>query len=263
MRGLTGRQSPFVQLNHPVARGPAAIDTFRALTVRQLQPEVMDQPDLDPTLHQQALQGLARINWWSGSARIFWSGIRRALPAKPAQPLRILDLACGGGDVTIGLWRRAVRAGYDVQVVGCDRSAWAVRQARSRAAATAAAVEFIEADVLEDELPGPFDVVVSSLFLHHLDEAQAERFLARMAATTQRLVLVNDLVRNRPAWLLAQAASRMLTSSSVVHIDGPRSVAGAFNLAEMRRIVERAGLSGATLHRRWPFRFLLTWQKTS
>ena len=42
---------------------------FSSLAQRHLQPEIMDQPDLAPERHFQALRGLERINGWSGSSR--------------------------------------------------------------------------------------------------------------------------------------------------------------------------------------------------
>ena len=52
-------------------------------------------------------------------------------------------------------------------------------------------------DVLADSLPHGFDVILCSLFLHHLDEQPAVGVLAKMAAAAGQLVLVNDLVRSR------------------------------------------------------------------
>ena len=42
---------------------------------RDVQPEIMDQPDLDPSLHASALRGLQRINIVSRSAAILWPTI--------------------------------------------------------------------------------------------------------------------------------------------------------------------------------------------
>src|SRR4051794_23777774 len=39
-----------------------------SLSRRDRQPEIMDQPDLSPERHHQALAGLARINFLSGAA---------------------------------------------------------------------------------------------------------------------------------------------------------------------------------------------------
>jgi hypothetical protein len=81
-----------------------------------------------------------------------------------------------------------------------------------------------------------------------------------MAAAARRLVLINDLRRSAGGWLLAYVGTRLLSASPVVHTDGPRSVAAAFTPVELRQLAERAGLAGATVVRRWPFRLLLTWR---
>jgi hypothetical protein len=100
-----------------------------------------------------------------------------------------------------------------------------------------------------------------SLFLHHLDEPQAVELLRRMSESARHLVLVNDLIRGRLGYALAWLGTRLLTRSRVVHVDGPLSVEGAFTRAEALELAERAGLHGATIVRRWPCRFLLTWQR--
>jgi 2-polyprenyl-3-methyl-5-hydroxy-6-metoxy-1,4-benzoquinol methylase len=124
-----------------------------------------------------------------------------------------------------------------------------------------AAVEFFEQDALGPPLPGGYDVVACSLFLHHLDEPDAVKLLARMAEATERLVLVNDLVRSRLGWMLAYFGTRLLTRSRIVHVDGPRSVEGAFTPAEALRLAKSAGLAGARVSRHWPERFMLRWTK--
>jgi hypothetical protein len=218
----------------------------------------MDQPGLDPGRHRQALCGLKRINFWSGSAGILWPPIAE-LARGFARPVRVLDLASGGGDVPLRLWRKARRAGLPVTVAGCDVSPVAVEHATRQAGRQGADVRFFVADALTGELPGGYDAVVCSLFLHHLTDEQAVGLLRRMAAAAGRLVLVNDLVRGRAGLLLARVATRLLSRSHVVHVDGPRSVEGAFTIAEARALADGGGLRGATVERRWPCRFLLTW----
>lgn len=239
------------------------METLSTSNARRLLPEWMDEPDLDSLRHIQALNGLARLNWWSGSSGIVWSAIRRKVSFPRNRPLRVLDLACGSGDVMLGLWRRASRHNIPVTVVGLDRSSLAVDQARARAQRAGAPLDFQVGNVLEIEYERQFDVVTSSLFLHHLRESEAVCLLSRMAAATSHLVLINDLRRSVAGLLLAEAASRLLTRSPVVHVDAARSVAGAFSAAELRDLADRANLTGATVTRRWPCRLLLSWQRNS
>src|SRR4029077_19089770 len=104
---------------------------FSTLTRRNRQPELMDQPGLDERLHGHALRSLSRINHVSRTSAMIWEPIRDlAVETKPARTLRILDVACGGGDVALGLARIAKRAGLSVSIDGCDINAVAVAHAR-------------------------------------------------------------------------------------------------------------------------------------
>ena len=110
----------------------------------------MDQPDVDAAEHRHALAALARINWLSDSSGIFWPALRR-LAREVGRPVRVLDLACGGGDVTIALARRARRAGLAGEFAGCDLSPVALEVARSRAEAAGMSVEFFQLNAKERE----------------------------------------------------------------------------------------------------------------
>lgn len=232
------------------------------LSLRRLEPELMDQPELAEHEHHQALAGLARINRLSRSAGILWPELRRLALAQPSQPLRVLDIASGAGDVPIALWHKARRAGLKLNILGIDRSAVAVEHARSAAAKAAADVDFRTHDALAEPLPSGFDVAMSSLFLHHLSRADAVLLLERMAAAAHRAVLVNDLQRSRAGYLAAQAACRVVTRSTIVRVDGPQSVAAAFTIAEVQQMAAQARIASARVERRWPFRFLLAWQRS-
>jgi menaquinone-9 beta-reductase len=206
------------------------MDVLPALEKRNRVPELMDEPDIAHAEHVQALTALARINWCSGSAAIVWPRIADAARTL-RRPMRILDVATGGGDVPVRLWHKARRAGLDVGVSACDVSIQALAFAESRAARAGAEMRFFQWDILHGPPPGQYDVVVSSLFLHHLAEDQAEMALRNLASAASHSLLINDLRRSRLGWLTAQLFCRMLSTSHVVHFDGPASVAGASRLA--------------------------------
>jgi 2-polyprenyl-3-methyl-5-hydroxy-6-metoxy-1,4-benzoquinol methylase len=230
-----------------------------SLTHRHLQPEIMHRADLDPDRHRHALRGLERINWLSGSAGILWPSIRRLAEETNGEPLRILDVACGAGDLSIALFRRAARAGLNVQLEAADISSRALDHAQRRAEAAAARIHFLQLDALHGDFPSNYEVVFSSLFLHHLNEEQVVSLLQRMARAARRMVLVSDLARSRVGWTAAYLVTRLLTTSDVVQTDGPLSVEGAFTPEEALDLAQRAGLHGVAVVGRWPFRYLLTW----
>ena len=226
------------------------------------QPEIMDQPDLEEQRHRQALLGLERINRWTGSARLLWPAIRQAALESAPVPLRVLDIATGAADAPVRLWHRAKRAGIPLEISACDRSLTALKHGQRGAEQHGVPIHFFPWDILSGPLPESYDVVMCSLFLHHLAEEEVVQVLRTMAQAARRLVLVQDLRRCAMGWWLAYLGTRLLSSSPIVHFDGPVSVEGAFTDLEIARLAQRAGLPGARVTRHWPCRFLLTWWKS-
>ena len=221
----------------------------------------MDQPGLDPRAHAEALRGLGRINLLSRTGAVQWSKIVPLARGNPGGTVRVLDIASGGGDLALSLAARALHSRLGVQVEGCDLSPTAVEFAQARARAKNLSVRFFVWDALAGALPEGYDVVTCSLFLHHLDDAQAEGLLRRMGVAAARLLLVDDLIRDRAGYMLALLACHGLSRSWVVHADGPASVEGAYTMEEAKALAHRAGLADTTLERHWPRRFLLSWSR--
>lgn len=237
---------------------------------RHQEPEIMDQPDLGRERLDSALGGLSRLNKWSGSAAKLWPVLRdlamqsqRTDSPNGPQPvaLGILDLATGAGDNPIRLALKARKENLSMYFAGCDVNPRSIEFASRRAQEAGADVDWFVRDVLTDELPSGYDVVMCSLFMHHLSNDQAVCVLRRMWQAASKAVVVCDLVRSRFGLWLATAASRILTRSDVVHTDGPISVRAAYTIDEFSNIAKQAGLSEYRIRRRWPARFLLTAHK--
>lgn len=221
--------------------------------------ELMDDPMLDPATHRLALRGLANINRVTGSAAVLWRSIRQ-IAAADRRPLRVLDLACGGGDVTIAIRKLAERDGTMVRVDGCDISATAVEHAHQQAERERVDLTFFRLDALREAIPAGYDVVTSGLFFHHLATDDAQALLRKLSASASH-ILVSDLERSRMGYWAAWTGARLLSRSSVVHHDGPASVLAAFSKQEFERLAAAAGLRGARVTRWWPFRLLLEWSR--
>ena len=229
---------------------------------RHCEPEIQDQDDLDTRLLHQALEGLKRINFWSRSYRLLWPSIRALAREAGTNRLSVLDIATGAGDIPIALWHRARREGLHLDIEGCDRNPRTVTYAQEQAASQQAAVRFFAWDALAEDFPHRYDVVICSLFLHHLGDDQAVLFLRRMVRAAERLALVNDLRRSVTSLVLVYLGGRLLNISPVNRVDSLRSVSAAFTLAEGSQLAQEAGLASATWKKHGPCRFLLTWKRT-
>jgi len=143
-----------------------------------------------------------------------------------------------------------------------DISERALNHARERANVVGSQITFTQLDVLKQPLPSlSFDVVVCSLFLHHLDNEQGKQLLTSMRDVTHHLLVVSDLVRNRRGLLLTELAVRLFTSSDVVRVDGARSVRAAYSIREARQLARDVGLVGADVDRQWPCHFVMACHK--
>jgi 2-polyprenyl-3-methyl-5-hydroxy-6-metoxy-1,4-benzoquinol methylase len=231
------------------------------LPQRHLRPEIMDQPGLDTTKHRSALAGLRRLNVASGVCRQLCNELVRYSRSRGVTKLKVLDIASGGGDVGLGLWRHARKRGLNLQILGLDWNAAACEFANEQCREASGAVVFNQLDVITNTLPNGFDVVTCSLFLHHLTSDQASHLLRKMADSGP-LLLASDLRRCAGGYFMAQLACHCLTRSPVVRYDGPQSVANAFTLSEMRELCDDAGLIGATVRKVWPCRMLLKRQES-
>ena len=232
------------------------------LSARDRHPELMDQPGLTEIEHFQALNTIGRFNRLTGLSRIFWRPIARLAGRVPDRPLRILDLACGGGDLACSLWQHAQRAGIEVEVAECGISPVALKLCRMNAERLSAPIEFFELDAVNGTLPDDYNVLTCSLFLHHLSDADGESLLRRMAESARRMVLLDDQMRSRLGFWLVILVTKLLTRSRLCRVDGPPSIRAAFAFPEVQQLVSQAGLSDAILTKHWPDRFLLEWRRT-
>jgi len=230
------------------------------LSKRNRLPEWMDQPDIDPALHLHALRGLSRLNYFSNSVSLLWKPLRTLALANP-NGFSVLDVATGSGDIPLALLKKAKHSGINIKFSLTDKSAFALNLVREKAQQHNLPIQCFETDAL-DGPPFPIhDVVICSLFLHHLDNNEAITLMKRMAKSARVAILINDLERSWLNWNMVWLASHLLTRSPVVHMDGPRSVAGAFNQLEVLELANQAGLINVKVETRWPCRYLLSWVK--
>ena len=229
------------------------------LSERHRQAEIMDAPDLPPARFVETLSGLGRVNMVTRSAWLMWPDLEAAALRHSERPLRILDVACGGGDVLTALWRMAAKRGLKLELAGCDFSPTAVDYASDAATKAGVSIKFFVHRVPQDPLPGGYDVIMSTLFLHHLDEDGAISFLREAAAKCRGRIVIQDLVRSPMSYWFARLGTSVLLLSDVCRLDGRTSVEGAFTRPEALELARKAGLDRAEIVPRFPFRYLIRW----
>ena len=199
----------------------------------------LSRPDSE---FDEAYRELGIINRRLGGIR----AIERFLPHK--SNLLVLDVAAGACDVSEALLRR-----IPAQIVVLDVNPKGLKSARKSWPVTGNALELPFRD-------NTFDVVMASLFFHHLSEANCVRVLEKMWRVSRGLVLVNDLYRHPVAYWSIRALAAAFSKSTMVRHDGPVSVLRSFRPRELLQVADRAGVP-ARVYRSFPFRLVLVAEK--
>lgn len=212
--------------------------------------EWMDAPGIDQADLARCLDDLAAVNSVTLARPPTVSFMRRAARGRDA--LSVLDVGYGQGDMLRRLARWGRRRGIRLRLAGVDLSP-ASKVAAEAATPEWMGIEYRTGDVF-DEPPGSVDVIVSSLFTHHLHDAEVVRFLRWMEETARVGWFVNDLHRHPVAYYGFKALAEVAGWHPMVRHDGPVSVARSFRRRDWARLLDEAGLAARV---RWhvPFRF--------
>jgi len=172
-------------------------------------------------------------------------------PAGVGQPLRIVDLGCGPGNISFRLVAHFTQA----QVLGLDGSAAMVdlaAQGLERHPHGRLRLTFRQALLpldpgLAEQLAGGvgagFGVVVSNSLLHHLHQPQVLWRTVRQLASPGALVLMRDLRRPPNPEAVRQLVQRHASGApELLQRDYGHSLAAAFTLAEVQDQLREAAL---------------------
>jgi len=188
-----------------------------------------------------ALADLARINALLFGTRLTSRCLNDLLETHPPDaPLTLLDVGCGGGELTAAVARRARRSGRPVTAIAIDRNPAVVAHARRRFGDQ---LDLRLGDILALDLPeDEVDVALCSLLVHHLEPDDAVRALRELARVARIGIVVNDLVRSKLGLVGSRTLIPLLTRNPVTRHDAVLSVRRAYTPRELRELLVAAGL---------------------
>jgi SAM-dependent methyltransferase len=206
---------------------------------------MMDQPCSYEEL-RGCLHDIARVNGLTFAYRptILW--MEELIAAHPpSEPLRVVDVGCGDGDMLRRLNAWAGRRGVPVALTGIDLNPDAIRAARE--VTPTQQIEWIVGDALANAALGDIDVVISSLLTHHLTDSQIVQFLQWTERTARRGWFVNDLHRKPVPYHLFRLWARFTTWHPFVKNDGAVSIRRSFVLEDWKRLCAAAELDAKSV----------------
>ena len=185
------------------------------------------------------LRDLAQVNMVTFTHRPTMHWLKRIAQRRGAEPLHVVDVGCGGGDLLRHVEGWAVKEGIPVKLTGIDLNPYAARAAREFTPATSR-IEWITGDAFSYAPEQPIDCIVSSLFTHHLPEAGIVSFLAWMERMAVRGWFINDLSRARVPYYAFKVLANAARWHRFVRNDGPVSIRRAFSPEDWLRYLHAA-----------------------
>ncbi|MFZ0743378.1 MAG: methyltransferase domain-containing protein [Terracidiphilus sp.] len=170
-------------------------------------------------------------------------------------PLHIVDVGSGAGDMLRRIESWARRRKVTVRLTGIDRNPFAAQAAREFGKANSR-VEWVTCDAFAYQPPAKIDLVISSLFTHHLSDAEIVHFLQWMEHIAVRGWFVNDLERARVPYYAFKALASGMRWHRFVRHDGPVSIRRGFIQDDWRRYISKACLpaNAVNILGAWPAR---------
>ncbi len=237
----------------------------RDFSKRSEQAELMDDLSVDFTEFSDCLKALSQVNRLTLARRPTLDFMRkiRARAQGSATPLRILDVGCGYGDMLVFLEKWANKNKFNLELIGVDLNPHATKAALD-VAPKDSKIKFITANALDFTQSNDIDVIISSLFTHHLSDRDIVHFIQWMDRTARLGWFINDLYRHPIAYYGFFVLSRLGNFHRFVRHDGPVSIARSFRVADWQRLVRLCALDGTpiTIVRWFPFRLCVSAMKS-
>jgi 2-polyprenyl-3-methyl-5-hydroxy-6-metoxy-1,4-benzoquinol methylase len=230
------------------------------LSVRSTLPEQMDDADLPLAEYRRCLADLARLNRVTLTHRATVRWLARATRHWPvAQPIAILDVACGHGDLLHEIAAWAQSRGLTARLSGIDLNPRATAEATAAADPTLAQPQFHTADVFAYHPAARPDFIVTSQFTHHLADADVVRLLRWMEQTARSGWMIADLHRHWFPYYGFRWLARAAGWHPIVRSDGTISIARAFTTRDWEQLLLAAGLRpGVDAEISWQFPFRIS-----
>ena len=212
--------------------------------------ETLDHLAPEDPAARRSRRDLVRVHRAMGTRSIASRAWRRLLSPQSARvPLRILEIGAGDGSLLLGVARLLAPLWPPVQLTLLDRQDIVSPATLAGYAELGWSAQRQVADVLtwaarpEDEAPGTslprWDLITTTLFLHHFEGAQLELLLAAVASRTDRFFACEP----KRAWLPLVGSHLVgaIGANAVTREDAVLSVHAGFRDNEITAAWPRAG----------------------
>jgi 2-polyprenyl-3-methyl-5-hydroxy-6-metoxy-1,4-benzoquinol methylase len=229
---------------------------------RSSEMEIMDDFTMEGVLFRDTLDKLEIINRFLGGNSVTIKGLKKLLKNQSKnKTITIVDLGCGNGDVLRDVSKFGRKNNYSFKLIGIDANPAAIDYAKELSKEYSE-LSFKTIDILsEDFKKQSYDVVLCTLFLHHLKNEELISFLKKTTENATIGLVVNDLHRHKLAYYLFKLIGFFI-KNKMVRQDGLTSILRAFKRKDLENIAKEIKVH-FSIEWKWAFRYLWIMKKDS
>lgn len=217
-------------------------------------PELLDSDAGTPSEVAGSLKDLRMFNRWFGGVRTMSQLLRQVAARTQLEELAWLDVAGGAGDLATLTRQSLSESGTTLRPVVLDRAPTHLGSIHPAVCGDALALPFRN---------NSFDVVGSSLFVHHLEPEEIVRLAGEALRVARHAFLIHDLMRH-PMHLALSYLGFPLYRSRITRHDAPASVRRAYTVSEIREILGKSYVEKIEIKTFYLFRMgVIVWKQPS
>jgi len=202
--------------------------------------ECIDDPQVDAWVLRQTYNQVKSINvytlgYWPTMSAVGYFLARYGRNKK----IKILDIGCGDGETLRRIDDYARRKDFSLELTGIDLNREVISAA---VAATTAKINFIHGDILDNDKGETYDLIISSLTMHHFTNQDIARLMQWMSGHARIGWFISDLHRHKFAYYFIKYFNKLCGFNPLICHDAPLSIARGFRRKEWVDLLTQAGI---------------------
>ncbi|MFC4096709.1 methyltransferase domain-containing protein [Euzebyella saccharophila] len=218
--------------------------------------ELMDAPDVPKKELEATFSDINLVNRLLGGFKSTLQVLDTIFKRNMRESYTILDVGCGDGEMLRRVVKWARDHSVQLKCYGVDLNPVSLELAQEKSRSYPE-ITYLNRNVNDwDANDMPVDIILCTLTLHHIEDAQQKQFLNTLQELSRRAVIINDLQRSKLAYVLFGWFSTIFMKTKMAKHDGKVSIRRGFVKQDLRKLAESLPQANHAISWQWAFRYI-------
>lgn len=218
--------------------------------------ELMDNPNCDSEKLKNTYRQFRTINKFLSRWDLIYKKEIKPILEQQNGKGSLLDIGCGGGDISIQLSELAAKDGLHLDITSIDSDPRSLEYIQT--VEIPSNIHFrhtLSTNLVREQ--ASFDFVISNHLLHHLNHTSFETICSEAKLLATKKVIFNDIERSDLGYIFFTVLSKLFFKNSFISYDGRVSIKRSYTFDELSKIAPH----NWKLRRIFPYRLNLIYEK--